>query len=171
MIFPIQKGIVMPRPINTASVLWSKVDKRGPDECWPWLGGRNHGYGRFEVNGRNYYAHRAIYHLLFPLSISIEGPIDRLGNGFLRHSCDNPPCCNPAHLILGTQLENAADKVRRGRSPDFSGDKGPNCKLTMEDVFWIKLMKKQGATMNALALLHGVSRMTIKAATTGRSYR
>jgi hypothetical protein len=91
---------------------WSKVDKRGPDECWEWRGHRlRAGYGRFGRAGRfpcGQSAHRISWFLT-------NGPIP---DGFvIRHSCDNPPCCNPAHLIAGTYKENTADMLAKGRHP------------------------------------------------------
>lgn len=88
---------------------WSGVDKSGgPNACWPWTRCKNNmGYGRCRTNYREALAHRIAY------TLSI-GPIpDGL---FVLHSCDNPLCCNPAHLSLGTQTDNIRDCVRKGRN-------------------------------------------------------
>lgn len=160
------------RPANTPEILWSKVDKRGPEECWHWIGNTNEqGYGRTEIQDKSYYAHRVIYNLVYPGVITLEAPTDRNAVGFLRHSCDNPPCCNPDHLIVGTHQENMDDKVTRGRMPDYRGSRGPRAKLTDEDVFWIRMQKKYGATKKALAMLYEVSESTISGACYGRHYQ
>lgn len=86
---------------------WQLVDRRGPDECWPWRGHRRQlGYGWFNLNGRPTNASRAAYILL-------HGPL--ASDQFVCHSCDNPPCCNPAHLWLGTAAENNRDRELKGR--------------------------------------------------------
>ena len=93
---------------------WAKVDRSGgPDACWIWTGGRKgRGYGEFYKDHRLLGAHRVAWELAI-------GPIP---NGLdCLHSCDNPPCCNPAHLFLGTQADNNADMVAKGR--DARGDK------------------------------------------------
>src|SRR5689334_4116509 len=71
---------------------WSKVDRRAPAECWLWLGSRDDkGYGRLDRNKRIARAHRLAWELT-------HGPIpDGL---VVRHRCDNPPCVNPAHLLI-----------------------------------------------------------------------
>lgn len=89
---------------------WARVDKRGPDECWPWVGPTDRvGYGAY-------------------CFISHEGPIPAhriaygLANGgipdglHVLHKCDNRPCCNPAHLYTGTHTDNMADMRMRGRA-------------------------------------------------------
>jgi hypothetical protein len=129
------------------------------------------GYGRTEINNSSYYAHRVIFNLVNPGKITLSAPKNVYDTGFIRHSCDNPSCCNPKHLLIGTHPDNMRDKAERGRAPDYSGDKGPNCKLTMEDVFWIKIQKKYGATIRALALLNEVSRSCISHLLYGRSYQ
>lgn len=87
------------------SFVWPKVDRRGDDECWPWLGGRNKrgGHGVAYIgNGRSIAAHRAVFVLL-------RGPIP---DGLVTdHLCRNPSCVNPSHIEPVTQAEN----VRRGR--------------------------------------------------------
>lgn len=90
---------------------WSKVDKSG--ECWIWLGSKTQGgYGLFRFSGKRAYAHRFTYELT-------HGSIpDGL---HICHTCDNPSCCNPAHLWAGTPVDNMADRDRKGRGVWASG--------------------------------------------------
>lgn len=160
------------RPANTHEVLWSKVDKRGPDECWMWKGFRNpQGYGRTWIDGRGYYAHRVIYDLAHPGEITRTAPRDKSTWGFLRHTCDNPGCCNPSHLVPCTHLENMADMVAKGRQPRYTSVGSPRAKLSAEDVFWIRTHKRYGTTCKALALLYEVSECTIHGLLYGRHYQ
>lgn len=93
---------------------WKKVDQNGPTHpvlgtpCWVWTASRFvRGYGALKVDdGPKGYAHRISWELHF-------GPIpDGL---WVLHRCDNPPCVNPAHLFLGTHLDNMADMDAKGR--------------------------------------------------------
>mgnify|MGYP001618256634 CR=1 FL=1 len=85
---------------------WSKVDMN-PHHCWEWLRSTdNHGYGQFSLNRRPRKAHIVSYMLT-------KGEIPK--GQKVRHTCDNPPCVNPDHLILGTQYDNVRDMVTRGR--------------------------------------------------------
>jgi len=93
---------------------WGSVDKSGGmDACWPWMGSIDGmGYGAIEHKGKLFLAHRRAYELA-------NGPIPK-GEGYhgtvVRHTCDTPRCCNPAHLILGTQADNGMDMASRGRA-------------------------------------------------------
>ena len=99
----------MGKKLSIEERFWPKVDKRGPDECWPWVATRlPKGYGILGHRPRNFYAHRIAWELVYG-----EIP-DGL---FVCHKCDNPPCCNPAHLFLGTNAENAKDAVHKGIIP------------------------------------------------------
>lgn len=89
---------------------WAKVDKRGPDDCWPWLGGKGtRGYGAVPIGGRRMRASQASWMIAngkpFP-----EGMM-------ACHTCDNPPCVNPAHIWPGTMSENLCDARDKGRLP------------------------------------------------------
>lgn len=87
---------------------------RGKD-CWPWPEGwsiNDDGYGIVSVEGEDYFAHRAVFML-------VGGPID--SGLVVRHSCDNPRCINPAHLLLGTQADNVQDSIDRGRHRSVQG--------------------------------------------------
>ncbi len=103
---------------------WPKVDVRGATECWPWLGAENSGYGFFFRSSkprRWYKAHRFSYELHY-------GPIP---DGLcVCHHCDNPSCCNPAHLFLGTRADNNRDRANKGRGAPQDGQRNHNAKLT-----------------------------------------
>lgn len=110
---------------STAERFWTKVDVRGPDECWKWLACRrrkSEGYGAF---GRNQVAHRVAWELT-------NGVIP---DGMLvLHRCDNPPCVNPAHLFLGSQYDNIHDCFAKGRANRAAGARHWGAKLTEEAV-------------------------------------
>ena len=77
------------------------------DECIEWSGSRNKdGYGQKHKNGKTQQAHRLAYECAF-------GTIP--AGMLVCHSCDNPPCINPAHLFLGTNQDNIRDSVEKGR--------------------------------------------------------
>jgi hypothetical protein len=97
---------------------WDSVDKSaGPDGCWPWQRGRNNkGYGRFLIE-RDGTRQRPLAHRV-AMRLHLGRELDRAE--FVLHHCDNPPCCNPAHLFLGTQKDNMADMMAKGRH-DHSG--------------------------------------------------
>lgn len=130
-------------PINLAR-FWSKVDVQNPEACWEWRAKRSDfGYGVFKSEK----AHRVAYQLL-------SGPIpDGL---FCLHKCDNPPCCNPHHIFLGTLADNNRDAAAKGRRP--KGEKHPRSKLTDEQVEEIRNSPETGA---ALARKFGVSKSTV----------
>jgi hypothetical protein len=138
---------------------WSKVDIRGPDECWPWLGRRKEwGYGMFTIHGRNTTAHRVAWWMhtgVWP------------GEKKVRHVvCDNPPCCNPAHLAEGTDADNVRDMMEKGRNrshgelPSLRGEGNPSAKLTESDVREILVRFDAGEAGAALAEEKGVCKDT-----------
>ena len=160
------------KPANTPEVLWSKVDKKGEDDCWPWLGYKNkEGYGRVMIKEWSYYAHRVIFNLANPGVIALRAPKSSDENGFLLHSCDNPCCCNPKHLRVGTHADNMADKSIKGRCPDYSGDKGPRAKLTMTQAREARQLKKDGVSTRDLAGKYGLSLPSMKTLLAGKSYK
>ena len=101
-----------------------RVDRSaGPGACWPWTGPRHSaGYGLF----RRQYAHR----------LALESALGRpLGSGMEAcHSCDNPPCCNPAHLFEGTHQDNVRDMAAKGRHRRFRQWDCPDCGRPQEGV-------------------------------------
>jgi hypothetical protein len=93
---------------DPVSSFWGRVNIKSQDECWNWTGGLDgNGYGRLDFKGKRYGSHR----LSYILSIG-----DIPGGMFVCHKCDNPLCCNPSHLFIGTLQDNNADRVKKGRS-------------------------------------------------------
>lgn len=96
--------------------------------CLEFIGNRDKdGYGKMKFNGKDVRSHRVAY-------VLAHGTIPE--NMQVCHSCDNPPCCNPKHLFLGTNKDNNNDKVRKMRHG--IGEKNGRAKLTEEEVLEIR---------------------------------
>lgn len=87
---------------------WAKVDKRSPDECWPWTAATN--AGGYGVIGLSHDRTGLATHV----SLGLAGK-PREGDAHACHTCDNPPCVNPVHLWWGTLADNNRDMHAKGR--------------------------------------------------------
>lgn len=157
----------MPRNFSRfVSLFWSKVDRSG--DCWLWLGATfPSGYGAFgsrQTLGTQR-AHRIAY-------ILTNGAIS--DDLYVLHKCDNPRCCNPAHLFLGTAADNSDDKVAKDRQAKGDrqglrkhpgaaarGERQHLAVLTAEQVRQIRTLHARGAKQNELSRRFGVSTTTL----------
>lgn len=128
---------------------WSRVQILSESECWNWVAGKDgRGYGGFSVNhNKSYLAHRVAY-------MYANGEIPE--KMFVCHKCDNPQCCNPSHLFLGTPKDNMQDKARKGRGNAPKGEFSGRSKLTKEDVIKIRHLRKS-KTLLEIAQEFGIS--------------
>ncbi len=134
------------------SYFWEQVDIGPSGRCWPWTRSLRNGiHGSISRSGEKQWAHRIAYELTY-------GPIP--DGMVVRHSCDYGRCCNPAHLVIGTQSENMADALARGRTA--RGEKNGNAKLTAADVRQIRAELANGASRRQLADHFGVSIGAVK---------
>lgn len=140
---------------------WVKVGILGEDDCRNWKAGSGE-YGIFWLNRRSVSAHRVAY---------VLGAVKTVPKGMLViHSCDNPKCCNPKHLKIGTVLDNEVDKRERGRHS--RGERHGMAKLSKRDVKQIRSIYAAGGYLQKeLALLFGVKRATIKSIILRKSWR
>ena len=121
--------------------------------CWLWTGYKDFkGYGIIHAGGR-YRAHRLVWEL-------VNGQIPE--NLFVLHRCDNPSCVNPDHLFLGTNQENTADSMRKGRR--YS-------KLSWDSVRAMRKDRAAGATQVDLASKYGVSPTHVTLILTNKAWR
>lgn len=148
------------RYLSLADALAQNVDRSaGPEACWPWTGctSRPGNYGVFKFKGPRLRAHRVAYELA-------RGPVpDGL---FVLHRCDNPPCCNPAHLFLGTNTENTADRNAKGRTA--RGTRSACHRLTDSAVGEIRQRSAGGESRASLARAFGVDESTIRGVVNGK---
>lgn len=128
------------------------------ETCWLWMKGRaSDGYGYIHVDGKRVQAHRLMYE-------RVNGPIP---DGLLvRHTCDNPPCVNPAHLLLGTYKDNAQDAVQRDRNS--KGSRNGRANFTEEQVLAIRA---DARSLDVIAAEYGVSKFAIHAVQIGKSWK
>jgi len=116
-------------PEECLSDFWKRVDVKSKDECWPWTAGvhdksRSVPYGIAWFNGKKHKAHR--------FALETTGVV--LGKLLACHTCDNPICCNPAHLYAGTHNDNVQDCIQRGRKRSEKGEDRYNARLTEEQI-------------------------------------
>jgi hypothetical protein len=132
---------------------WSKVKIGEADQCWEWQAGCDtDGYGMFWFNGRMVHASRVAYMLA-------NGSVEEQ---CVLHTCDNPPCCNPAHLFPGTHQDNTLDMRAKGRGVDNSGENHGMHKLTEPQVIEIRqLYATQQFSQAELGRRYGYAPATI----------
>lgn len=144
-----------PKPKGFVERFWSNVEKRGPDECWPWTGGvQTAGYGIMCVgtlggNLRRWLSHRLSY-------LIHHGELD--DSVLVCHHCDNPPCCNPKHLFIGDHSDNIRDASSKGR---LQRPRPYAAKLTETEVLEIKKKHSQGQSRRSLAREYRVDPHTV----------
>lgn len=141
--------------------LWDRINKENEQSCWEWTGLKNElGYGIFVFTSKHYLATRA---LMVVLGHNIEGLL-------VCHKCDNPSCCNPRHLFLGTDMDNCKDKIIKGRANIRKGESNGCSKLKGYEVLEIKSLLGT-MTMTAIALKYGVTKTTISGIARGRAWK
>jgi len=138
------------------------MEIKGPEECWPWQGMRINGYGGMRFQYRVFLAHRLAWFLT-------NGPIP--DGMFVLHSCDNPICCNPAHLKTGTQADNMREKVSRLRHRSENGEALSYRKLTLDQAMEIRRRAVNGEKQDALAAEFGVSQSVVSRLKNGKTWK
>lgn len=139
---------------------WNKIEIKGPQDCWEWKNGTHNGYGVYWHEGRNVRANR------FALELTV-GPAPFDGAMSL-HSCDNPACCNPAHLRWGTTQDNKDDFIlRKGRQ---QGERSPMATLTNDQVDRVYQHRMAGKTIGEISEELGVPYTTVENIYVGRSW-
>jgi len=148
------------KPVSLEERFWRYVDRRGPDECWPWTGATNeHGYGVMRPTGQRtgptVKAHRVA---MLIAGHDIEG-------WDVLHTCDNPPCCNERHLFRGTKADNLADMHAKGRANHRA-----SAALTDDEVRAIRHRVAAGELQRDLAAEYGVAKATMSMLVNGKTY-
>ena len=157
---------------------WKKVDVKGRNDCWTWNACRNDsGYGCITLNGKSIPSHR--------VSAFIHGIFTTIEKPFICHKCDNPPCCNPSHLFIGSQRDNTFDMLIKGRGNKACGDrnglrlhvesrrngeKNHRAKLNVSEAIKIIQRHKNGESKRGLAMKYNVSRATVRALISGKTW-
>jgi len=140
---------------------WAKVVMA--EGCWLWIAGKSsRGYGVLgDGAGGSIQAHRASWEINF-------GPIPK--GMCVCHRCDVPACVRPSHLFLGTQSENVADMIakgrRRGGAP--TGERNGSAKLTEA---MVRDIREASGTQQAIAERYGVSQFTVSEIKRGKTWR
>jgi len=145
------KGHHMHLPIPLYNMFWSRVAiTEDIDLCWEWTGARSSsGYGNLTYYGKYLKANRVAFELFNKCEIPF--------GLFVLHTCDNPSCCNPKHLFLGTQMDNIKDMISKKRDHFLTG-----LKLTSKEVLEIRSRYKVGGvSQSALAKEFKVSHSNI----------
>jgi len=109
-------GTTNPARVSVEDRFLSLVNTTTEHECHEWKGSRSPGgYGRFRVGRKTVLANRWLLGHLRGVSLTEDE--------LALHHCDNPPCCNPRHLYIGTHTDNMQDAVKRDRFHPWNAGK------------------------------------------------
>lgn len=149
-------------------MVWSKVNKG--DGCWLWTAARNHlGYGQMRFARKPHSTFVRATAVTWELLV---GPVPE--GAHLLHRCDNPPCVNPAHLFIGTALDNTHDCINKGRFKFLRPRPGVlnnKAKLTWDVVEQIRSDRAAGYSLSMLKRKYGVAGSTLREVYAGRNWR
>lgn len=146
-----------------AERFFSRVSIGLPDECWPWIGCCfSGGYGRFYSHDKRLKASRVAFLLIYGAD-----PYPSL----VLHRCDNPPCCNPDHLFLGTPGDNVRDRDDKGKLVVRRGEDNNNAKLTHAQVIDIRERYAHGERGTPLAKEHNIKPTSLFKIIRGESWK
>jgi len=147
----------------TPERFWARVDIKGENDCWEWTGTKNKKFqhGRVGRKNRLELTHRVAWELT-------NGPIPE--GLLICHHCDNPPCCNPKHLFLGTKQDNCDDMRRKGRDNYLNGPEHASAKLNEEQIKEILRVGKAKSS-STWAKEFGVSKSCIKHVWSRRTHK
>ena len=141
-----------------ADTLHQKSRKSRDSDCVVWTGAKNKGgYGVLYYKQLLYYAHRIAFNLGW-------GCIP--DGALVRHLCNNKLCVNPAHLRIGTDADNAQDRVRTGKH--LYGEKHKSSKLTLAQVTQIRADTR---TQREIAADLGITKATVSVIKSGKSWK
>lgn len=153
----------MARP-RKGITFWDRVysHMRQDGACSIFTGHCNEdGYGRIYRNGKLVFVHREVWK-------RDNGQIP--AGCVVMHSCDRPPCIEPSHLLLGTQVANIADMDRKKRRISLRGSQHAGSKLKEENIPAIRAMLNRGDTCRAIGDIFGVTDMMIRHIKKGRAW-
>jgi len=151
-----------PKYQTMADAYEAHVDRKKSNECWGWKGRKDCGYGvlQYTHEKKSFRAHRASY-------IIHKGEIPE--GMFVCHHCDNPPCTNPDHLFLGSNIDNIMDCVSKGRNA--RGERNGHSKITTEEAVLIRLLLVSGNKSIAISNLLNISHSIVRGIEHRRTWR
>jgi len=157
------KSIPITLSLRDVERFLAKIPDLDAAGCKPWMGRiKSDGYGAFDAQGKSFCAHRVAW------AVANGDP----GDLHVLHRCDNPPCCNVGCLFLGTQADNNADMVSKGRHRSIQkrGSANPRAKLTDIQAEEIRRRYASGERQTSLAAVFGVNQQSISSIVLRRSY-
>lgn len=169
------ESMQLPWPLSweTVARFWSRVEVTGPGACWHWRASQGaRGHGRYRFPEFETQASRIAWALAHgrPPAPDLQ----------VLHTCDNPPCCNPAHLYEGTHADNMRDMAERGRSTRgrqrpagecVRGVRHGHARLSEDDVRRMRAMSAGGVSYRELARLFNVTTSNVGMVVKRRTWR
>ncbi|HSH02044.1 MAG TPA: HNH endonuclease [Anaerolineae bacterium] len=159
------------RPIDPEEIaphanrFWEKVDTDDESGCWLWVAAKKKGgYGVFRISKRVYTASRLAW--VYANNIDVPPTLK------VMHLCDNPACCRPDHLTVGTQHSNMTDMRMKGRATYVNGEAHGGTSLTAKQVIAMRREYAQGnMTQRELAEKHGIPKGTLASILAGDNWK